>query len=126
MRERFDDFTSFGTTNGGTGEPAAAAISDNCPTNDSDLNIPYSCLGCGKQHTNLKYCKLEKKECPVHANIPTILTRHIRRSPSGQSLRVPFCADKKQCFMRASSKVVEFLGEVTSGQQTSGQQTSGQ
>ena len=72
------------------------------------------CLGCGKRHANMYYCTFdeakpedEPKDEPKDAN------PYIGRKDGGQYLHVPFCADKKQCFMRASSKVVEFLTAVT-------------
>lgn len=88
-----------------------ATIPDFCPM------VPDRCLGCGLRHPTqeyLKYHTFENGECKelIRQN-PLILQRYIRRMDSGR-WHMPFCLNKKQCFMKASSKVVEFLSKVIS------------
>lgn len=76
------------------------------------------CLGCGKCHANMYYytfdeAKPEAKPEDEPEDEPKDANPSIGRKDGVQCLHVPFCADKKQCFMRASSKLVEFLTAVT-------------
>lgn len=104
-------------TSGGTG----VTTPDYCQALDSDIpsqpdipsqtvcsDIPVNhqvmlglCLGCGKCHK----ANLTDKQYIQHI-------QYIQRKDNGLCLHIPFCADKKQCYMRAASKVVTYLNSL--------------